>query len=142
MKIPSNNLISLLRLLDGRMAAPDADLLRASLKSDPALKHRWRLLEKACQETDPQAQSAVLSLVEPETLAAFVEGALPADEAAEIEAACWQSTTLLREIRSALRRASAGARWACHGGRALRSPRPTPAPRQGSPAAARELPAG
>ena len=103
MKIPSNNLISLLRLLDGRMAAPDADLLRASLKSDPALKHRWRLLEKACQETEPQAQSAVLPLVEPETLAAFVEGALPADEAAEVEAACWQSTTLLREIRSVLR---------------------------------------
>ena len=83
-----SDLILLMRLKAGLLSADH---------QDEQLKRRWKRLRKNWKDSET-ALDEPDEWVDPESVAAFVEQRMAADDARQMEAAAWKSPQLLREI--------------------------------------------
>lgn len=112
------DLHALLGLLEGRSPEAEGLRLRERLADEIPLRERWHRLRRAAEALDTRdATNGRHPAVNAETLAAFLEGRLPRDEARGIESIVWDSEPLLAEAISTYRFLAGGAR----------GPRPRPA---------------
>ena len=100
----SSNLTRLLRLLTDVASAAEAQQLRASMREDEKLKRQHDKLVAVMMEPFSLGNSMLhLDQVEPEIIAAFVDGGLETPDQAAFEQQCWNSESLLREVATAWR---------------------------------------
>ncbi len=99
----SATLLTLLDLLDGRLAPAEAERVRRQMERDSQLRMRWQELLTLCRAPDLIALLPHAASLDEEMLAAFVENRLEAEDEARVEAACWNDRSLLHEV-CALRR--------------------------------------
>ena len=101
MTVPSSNLLLLLRLLDNDLPAAIAAQVRARFEKDSVLASQYQRIQiiDAEQYTAEQLLQDV-DVIDPDQAAAFVEGALSAEEEISFEEHCWQCDAALRELIS------------------------------------------
>lgn len=97
------HLLTLIQLLEGMLPAEQGAAVRERLAEDADLREHFRLLSEAVEPPTSPADAESLDFRDLETAAAFVEGRLTTDEAAEFESRCWRSPSLLRETVAAFR---------------------------------------
>lgn len=90
------DLRNLLLLREGSLSAAQGTQLRERMVEDRVLRRRWTMISN----TDPiaPAEFLVTEAVSPDTIAAFIDGTLDDETTARLEAACWTSPPLLREV--------------------------------------------
>ncbi|MBI5758723.1 MAG: hypothetical protein HZA46_09410 [Planctomycetales bacterium] len=105
------DLLTLLRLLDGRLSPSAGLTLRERIVTDEEVRRHWQLLWHASQNDDgvstggepSRAMNGHPGGISADQLAALVEGVLDPAEAAAVERECWRSPDLLREALSTFR---------------------------------------
>lgn len=100
-------LLTLIRLLEGDLPVEQGVAVRERLATDAAFLKRWQILANAVQTVDDElpegARPTDLDFADCESVAAFVEGALPSPESTAFEQQCWQRNSALREVWSTYR---------------------------------------
>lgn len=100
----SSNLNRLLRLLTDVAPAAETQQLRASMREDDILKQQHdRLLRAMNRPFSLDSSLLHLDQVDPEYIAAFIDGTLSQTEATAFEKLCWNSDSLLREVAAGWR---------------------------------------
>ena len=77
--------------------------MRERLASEADLFQHWRTLLNAIESNTPLDDVDRLASVDLETVAAFADGRLNFDEAADFERFCWKNPNVLREVVSVIR---------------------------------------
>jgi hypothetical protein len=98
MGVRQPEIVTLIRLRQGSLSHADGLRLREELATDGSVRTKWRLL---CERLDSDSSLVLPVNVSEETVAAFVDGRLDEDAAANIEARCWSEPALLRETAAA-----------------------------------------
>ena len=100
----SCNLTRLLRLLTDVASAAEAQQLRASMRENEALKQQHdRLIQVMTQPFLLGNSLLHLDQIDPEIVAAFIDGGLQESERTAFEQQCWNSDSLLREVATGWR---------------------------------------
>ena len=95
----SSNLNRLLRLLTDVASAAEVQQLRASMREDEILKQQHdRLLQVMTRPFSLENSLLHLDQVDPEDVAAFIDGTLTQSEQVAFEKQCWNSDSLLGEV--------------------------------------------
>lgn len=95
----SSNLNRLLRLLTDVAPAAEVQQLRASMREDEILKQQHdRLLQVMTRPFSLENSLLHLDQVDPEDVAAFIDGTLTQSEQVAFEKQCWNSDSLLGEV--------------------------------------------
>ena len=99
-----SNLTRLLRLLTDVASAAEAQQLRSSMREDEKLMRQHDKLIQVMREPFSLGNSMLhLDHVDPEMIAAFVDGGLGTQDLTAFEQQCWNSESLLREVATAWR---------------------------------------
>ncbi|MEO1997121.1 MAG: hypothetical protein ABGZ17_17775 [Planctomycetaceae bacterium] len=99
-----DNLMQLIRLMEGLLPSEDEYRLRTELAEDRSLWQRFGQLQKLWDQ-NPLTVGELSSShrFDEESLAAFVEGRLKDEEAEHIESICWDSPAALSDVISTFR---------------------------------------
>ena len=104
MKQSRDNLLQLIRLMDGQLPPEDEQFLRTQLVADESLRKKYkRLSDLSAVSSLELPYTPTSSGVDEEMLAAFVDDRLGQQEADRVESACWDSPSLLSTVVSTYR---------------------------------------
>ena len=99
-----SNLTRLLLLLADRASAVEMQQLQVRMREDEVLKAQYdKLIQVTTQPISIEQLSLHFNQVDPELIAAFIDGGLSSQEQVLFERQCWNSDSLLREVATAWR---------------------------------------
>ncbi len=95
----SSNLTRLLRLLADAASAADVPQLQANMREDALLKMQYdKLIQVTTQPFSVEQSLLHINEIDPDLIAAFIDGGLSHQERIVFERQCWNSDSLLREV--------------------------------------------
>lgn len=98
----ASNLTCLLRLLADEASAAESQQLQVRMREDEVLKIQYeKLIQVTTQPISIEQSLLHVHQVDPELIAAFIDGGLSAREQVAFERQCWNSDSLLREVAAA-----------------------------------------
>ncbi|MFH1304457.1 MAG: hypothetical protein ABIK07_25675 [Planctomycetota bacterium] len=96
----NTHLLTLIKLLEGRLSDAEGVAVREQLAADSVLLQHWKTLSQIYEQQVSSNESLENDLTDAESVAAFVEENMSADESEAFELDCWRNTTTLREVIS------------------------------------------
>jgi len=104
MKHSRDNLLQLIRLMDGLLPPEDEQFLRTKLVEDESLRKKYKRLSELCYvDSVDFVHTPTSSGIDEEVLAAFVDERLEDQDAERVESVCWESPSLLSTVVSTFR---------------------------------------
>ena len=97
----NTHLLTLIKLLEGRLSDAEGVAVREQLAADSVLLQRWKMLSRIYEAQASPDNSSGNEVPDAESVAAFVEERMNADDCAVFESNCWRNTAALREVISA-----------------------------------------
>tara|TARA_R110002111_G_scaffold247140_4_gene310141 strand:+ start:35428 stop:37533 length:2106 start_codon:yes stop_codon:yes gene_type:complete len=96
----NTHLLTLIKLLEGRLSDAEGVAVREQMAADSVLLQRWKMLSRIYEQQASPDNASGNDVPDAESVAAFVEERMNADESAVFELNCWRNTATLREVIS------------------------------------------